>query len=157
VVNRDRSQDGSFFFAVRTTGVYCRPSCPARRPRTENVTFFMSPDEAERAGYRACLRCRPRDEVPAAERLVAGAKELIDSAPEEPARLADLAAALSVSAGHLQRTFKRVTGLSPRQYAEAQRLQRFKRGSAGRDVTSATYEAGYGSGHVRGRLTSCWA
>ena len=146
VVNRDRSQDGSFFFAVRTTGVYCRPSCPARRPRTENVTFFTGPDEAERAGYRACLRCRPRDEVPAAERLVADAKELIDSAPEEAAGLADLAATLAVSAGHLQRTFKRLTGLSPRQYAEALRLQRFKQGlRQGHDVASATYEAGYGS------------
>ncbi len=147
VCDRDAGQDGSFFFAVRTTGVYCRPSCPARRPRSENVSFYATPEEAERAGFRACLRCRPRDEVSSAETMVTKVRELIESATDEPMRLNELAAALSVSAGHLQRTFKRLTGVSPRQYAEAQRLRRFKDGlRKGEDVASATYGAGFGSG-----------
>ncbi|HLF79360.1 MAG TPA: bifunctional DNA-binding transcriptional regulator/O6-methylguanine-DNA methyltransferase Ada [Dehalococcoidia bacterium] len=146
VQERDGSADGSFVFGVRTTGVYCRPSCPARRPNPKNVSFFPAPEAAESAGFRACLRCQPRDERSQAERLVNAARELLDAASDESLSLTELAASLSVSAGHLQRTFKRLTGVSPRQYAEARRLQRLKSALRNGDgVAAATYEAGFGS------------
>jgi AraC family transcriptional regulator of adaptative response/methylated-DNA-[protein]-cysteine methyltransferase len=146
VLQRDRDSDGSFVLAVRTTGIYCRPSCGARKPKRENVSFFATPHEAERAGFRACLRCRPRDDVTSAEALVSQARALLDGAVEEAPGLTDLAMALSVSPGHLQRTFKRLTGVSPRQYAEAGRLRRLKQGlRKGEGVAGATYDAGFGS------------
>src|SRR5919112_164353 len=114
VVNRDRGRDGQFVFAVSTTGIYCRPSCPARRPRPENVSFFANPSAAERAGYRACRRCRPKAVVSSQDELVARATAWLDTHIEERVTLPRLAAALSVSPGHLQRTFTRVIGVSPR-------------------------------------------
>jgi AraC family transcriptional regulator, regulatory protein of adaptative response / methylated-DNA-[protein]-cysteine methyltransferase len=146
VVNRERGRDGEFVFAVSTTGIYCRPSCPARRPRPENVSFFADPTAAERAGFRACRRCRPKAGLSTQEELVARATAWLDAHVEERVTLPRLAAALGVSPGHLQRTFPRVTGVSPRVYAAARRLELAKsRLRDGADVTSALHAAGYGS------------
>jgi AraC family transcriptional regulator, regulatory protein of adaptative response / methylated-DNA-[protein]-cysteine methyltransferase len=146
VVNRDRGRDGQFVFAVSTTGIYCRPSCPARRPRPENVSFFANPDAAERAGYRACRRCQPKAVASSQEELVERATAWLDTHIEERVTLPRLAAALGVSPGHVQRTFTRVTGVSPRAYAAARRLESAKtRLRDGADVTSALYASGYGS------------
>jgi len=146
VVNRDRGRDGQFVFAVSTTGIYCRPSCPARRPRPENVSFFANPDAAERAGYRACRRCQPKAVASSQEELVARATAWLDTHIEERVTLPRLAAALGVSPGHVQRTFTRVTGVSPRAYAAARRLESAKtRLRDGADVTSALHASGYGS------------
>ena len=133
-------------FAVRTTAIYCRPSCPARRPRRTNVAFFASPDAAEAAGFRACRRCHPR----AAERpraaWVRRLCRLIAASPERPPSLARLSAAGGVSPHHLQRAFKRAVGLSPKQYAEALRLGRLRRAlREGAPLEEAAQEAGYGS------------
>lgn len=147
VLDRDRRFDGAFVFAVRTTGVYCRPSCPARRPRRGNVAFFRGADEAERAGFRGCRRCGPRGENTARrEALVRKVCRYIDARLDEPVRLADLGAAAGMSPHHLLRTFKRVLGITPRQYAETRRLGMLKsRLKEGWPVTHAIYEAGYGS------------
>jgi AraC family transcriptional regulator of adaptative response/methylated-DNA-[protein]-cysteine methyltransferase len=146
VVNRDRRRDGEFVFAVSTTGIYCRPSCPARRPRPGNVSFFADSAAAERAGFRACRRCRPKAGLSRQDELVARATTWLDAHVEERVTLPRLAAALGVSPGHLQRTFTRVTGVSPRVYAAARRLEAAKsRLREGADVTSALHAAGYGS------------
>src|SRR5262245_9952216 len=124
VLARDRAFDGAFVTAVLTTGIYCRPSCAARHPKRENVRFYPGPDEAERAGYRACLRCKPR-EVGAQDSHAAMIDRVcayIQANTDERVTLADLAKIARMSPYHLQRTFKRRTGLSPRQYAEALRL-----------------------------------
>lgn len=146
VLDRDRSMDGAFVFGVRSTRIYCRPSCPSRRPRRERVVFFPVPEAAESQGFRACRRCRPQDAT-AADPAVAWARRLcreIEAAGS--VRLASLARKAGVSPHHLQRTFKRLVGVSPREYAEALRLRavkaRLKRGDA---VTHALYEAGFGS------------
>ncbi len=146
VQRRDRTRDGEFVFAVSSTGIYCRPSCPARRPNPENVRFFGDPAAAERAGFRACRRCRPRAERTAQEELVARATAWLDAHLHERVTLPRLADELGVSAGYLQRTFTRLAGVSPRAYAAARRLERAKsQMRAGADVTSALYAAGYGS------------
>jgi len=145
VKNRDRRYDGTFVYAVESTGLYCRPSCPARRPRRENVVFFAAPQEADRAGFRPCRRCRPT-EIDAQLDIVRRACELIDAADGTPPTLAELSVRLHLSPYHLQRLFKRLTGVTPRQYADARRLDRFKtRLKEGQTVTQALYEAGYGS------------
>lgn len=144
VLNRDEAADGAFYFAVRSTGIYCRPACPSRRPLRENITFFRDPDAAERAGFRPCLRCRPK-EVSTQQRVVAHILQFLESV-EAPPSLAELSEAAGLSPSHLQRLFRRATGLSPKQYAAARRLQRFKQGlKQGHNVTTAMYEAGYGS------------
>ena len=141
---RDARQDGRFVFAVRTTGIYCRPSCPSRRPRRDSVEFFPNPNEAERAGYRACLRCKPT-EVSSQAKYVTRARQLLDSA-ESVVTLADLSKRVGLSAFHLQRLFKRATGLSPREYQSARRMQHVKTElRKGEDVTTALYDAGFGS------------
>jgi AraC family transcriptional regulator of adaptative response/methylated-DNA-[protein]-cysteine methyltransferase len=148
VLARDASRDGSFVFAVRSTGIYCRPSCPARRPRREQVSFFQLPEAAEQAGFRACRRCHPR-RVPSDDphvELVRRICHAIDEHDEEPQTLSTLSAETGVSAHHLQRTFKDIMGITPRQYAESQRLKRFKANvKDGASVTNAMYDAGYGS------------
>jgi len=148
VLARDRALDGAFVTAVLTTGIYCRPSCPARHPKRENVRFYPGPEEAERAGYRACLRCKPR-QVGAADPQAAMIDRVcrhIQSSTDERVTLADLAKVARMSPYHLQRTFKRRTGLSPRQYAEALRLGRLKTHLKRKEsVTMALYEAGFGS------------
>jgi AraC family transcriptional regulator, regulatory protein of adaptative response / methylated-DNA-[protein]-cysteine methyltransferase len=145
VVAHDRRQDGRFFYAVKTTGIYCRPSCPSRRPKErDNVQFFEDHVSAERAGFRACLRCKPR-ETSAQMALLERVCAILRSA-EELVSLDALAAKCGVSPFHLQRTFKRLMGVSPRQYQQAQRVQRFKEElTEGTTVTDAIYAAGYGS------------
>ena len=145
VLGRDETTDGSFVYGVLTTGVYCRPACPSRRPRRENARFFETPAAAEAAGFRECRRCRPKSDA-ASKQLVDAARRRLEMDIEEAPGLDALANELGVSAGHLQRTFKRLTGVSPRQYAANLRAEAFKahlRG--GDDVTTATYAAGYGS------------
>jgi AraC family transcriptional regulator, regulatory protein of adaptative response / methylated-DNA-[protein]-cysteine methyltransferase len=148
VESRDRRADGAFVFAVRTTGVYCRPSCPARRPKRRNVRFFQGPNAAEAAGFRACRRCHPRD-LPSRVVEAAWVRRVcrqIEDTLDRPVRLRELGAKAGVSPDHLARRFKRATGLSPRQYAEARRLAAFKeRLRKGNGVNEAIYEAGYGS------------
>jgi len=144
VMARDARQDGKFVFAVRSTGVYCRPSCPSRRPRRASVEFFDNPQQAERAGYRACLRCKPTT-VSAQLLAVRRARQLLDDA-ENVVTLAELSEKVGLSPFYLQRLFKRATGLSPREYQSARRIQSVKTGlRKGDDVTTALYEAGYGS------------
>ena len=144
VMARDARQDGRFVFAVRTTGVYCRPSCPSRRPRRESVEFFANPNQAERAGYRACLRCKPT-EVSSQQQYVTRARQLLDNA-EGVMTLSALSKRVGLSPFHLQRLFKRATGLSPREYQSARRMQHVKAGLRnGDDVTTAIYDAGFGS------------
>lgn len=144
VLRRDAAADGSFWYAVRSTGVYCRPACPSRRPGRENVTFYESPVAAEQAGYRPCRRCRP-GEATAEQQVVVQVRQLIETSDTLPT-LADLGEAAGLSPSHLQRLFKRATGLSPRQYAAAWRAERLKDGlRGGATVTDALYQAGYGS------------
>jgi len=146
VLARDAGEDGRFVFAVRTTGIYCRPSCPARRPRRPNVTFFVTPDAAEAGGFRACRRCHPRSAEPPGRAWTRRIRRLIEAAEGRPPSLARLASAAGVSTHHLQRAFKKTFGLSPREYAEALRLGRLRLAlRAGRPVEEAAYEAGYGS------------
>ena len=147
VVARDAAEDGRFVFAVATTGVYCRPSCPSRHPRPENVTFFAGPRAAEAAGFRACLRCRPAsEEPPAAVRAVRRAVAFLEAHADERVPLAALARVAGLSPFHFQKTFKKLVGVSPKKYAEARKADRLKallRGGSG--VAAAGYEAGYGS------------
>lgn len=145
VCARDTTQDGTFYFAVRTTGIYCKPSCSARRPKRQNVEFFSSCAEAENAGYRACLRCHPRL-ASAPEPNLALMQQIcraIESS-DEPISLNQLADRFAMSPYHLQRTFKRIIGVSPKQYATALRTNRLKHElRKGGDVTTATYNAGF--------------
>ena len=146
-MSRDPNQDGRFVFAVSSTGVYCRPSCPSRRPRRESVTFFRKPDDAEKAGYRACLRCRPRaiGRNPQME-IVKAVCRYIEQHLDEPVTLGRLAKEFHQSSFQLQRRFKAVVGITPREYADACRLRTLKRSlQAGDSVTRAMYDAGYGS------------
>ncbi len=144
VLARDARQDGRFVFAVRTTGVFCRPSCPSRRPRRDSVEFFAGPREAERAGYRACLRCKPT-QISEQAQYVLRARQLLDDT-EGVVTLAQLSLRIGLSPFHLQRLFKRATGLSPREYQSARRMQHIKAGlRKGADVTTALYDAGFGS------------
>lgn len=147
VVVRDSKRDGEFFFAVSTTGVYCRPSCAARRPRRENVRFFRTPEAAEQAGYRACLRCRPRAFTGNTESEgVKAICRFIEQHLDEPMTLGRLAKEFHQSPFHLQRRFKAVLGITPREYADSCRLKMLKRNlQAGDSVTRAMYDAGYGS------------
>lgn len=145
VLGRDAAADGAFVFAVRSTGIYCRPACPARRPRREQVRFFDRPDEAEAAGFRACRRCRPQlAEAPLAAALRAACEQL--AAADSPPGVAALAAAAGFSPSHFRREFKRLTGVTPRQYAAQLRLNRFNRElGGGASVTDAMLAAGFGS------------
>ena len=141
-MRRDRSWDGRIFGAVKTTGIYCKPSCPARRPKREHVKFFASGEEARAGGYRACLRCKP-DEVGRDREAVAKAVKLIASSEEIPT-LDQLATAVGYAPHHFQRIFKRDLGVSPAEYARGLRNQRSETAlkTSGR-VTDAVYEAGY--------------
>ena len=151
-MRRDRDADGDFVIAVTSTGIYCRPSCPARRPKRRNIRFYDLPEAAVAAGFRACKRCRPDrmdfadPQARAVRRAARAIEDHLADGPEGPPRLADLATAAGLSAHHLQRTFKRLVGLSPKDYAEARRTARLKAGlKAGNGVADAVYGAGYGS------------
>ncbi len=148
VLARDPAADGKFFYAVATTGVYCRPSCAARTPRPENVTFHATAAEAEQAGFRPCRRCQP-DQPALAERqaaLVADLCRLIENAERAPS-LQELADHAKLSTYHLHRVFKTVTGLTPREYASARRAGRVRAELArSTTVTEAIYGAGYNTG-----------
>lgn len=147
VRERDARRDGTFVYAVRSTGVYCCPSCPSRRPKRERVLFFASPEVAERSGFRACRRCRPRNAPHSIESgVISRICRMIEAQAEESPRLSALAAAAGMGPFHLQRTFRRVVGVTPRGYAAAVRLRRLKSQlRKGDDVTTAMYEAGYSS------------
>jgi AraC family transcriptional regulator of adaptative response/methylated-DNA-[protein]-cysteine methyltransferase len=141
-MRRDRSWDGRVIGAVSTTGIYCKPSCPARRPKREHVIFFASGEEARDAGYRPCLRCKP-DEVGRDREAVAEAVKLIEGA-EEPLNLDQLAEAVGYAPHHFQRIFKRDLGVSPAEYTRALRNRRTETAlKANGRVTDAVYEAGY--------------
>lgn len=148
VLKRDKRMDGRFVFAVRSTGIYCRPSCPARRPHRRHALFFSLPEAAEQAGFRPCRRCRPRQTPsrnPQAERIQRVCR-YIESHAEDSLPLKALSRQAGISPHHFQRTFKRLIGLSPREYAEALRVTHLKKHLRhARDVTAALYEAGYGS------------
>jgi AraC family transcriptional regulator, regulatory protein of adaptative response / methylated-DNA-[protein]-cysteine methyltransferase len=145
VADRDARYDGQFVYAVKSTHIYCRPSCPSRRPSPDNVSFYPAPDAAERAGYRACKRCDPRSER-ANDSAIARARAYLDAAGERPVPLAELSAHAGMSPSHLQRSFKRAVGVSPKEYQHARRVEQFKsRLRAGDTVSRATYEAGFGS------------
>lgn len=142
---RDRRADGTFVLAVRSTRIYCRPSCPARRPLRRNVIFFRTREEAERHGFRPCLRCRP-NELAASADLVARAAKYLAQSREGSLRLSELAKELNSSSGTLRRAVRQITGLAPRELAEALRVKRFKALlRAGENITDALYETGYGS------------
>src|SRR5580692_5890726 len=144
-LERDARADGKFVLAVRSTNIYCRPSCPARRPLRQNVIFFHTREEAEKQGFRACLRCRP-NEIVASAALVARAAKYLSHSSEEGLRLSEVARELKSNAGTLRRAFRQVTGLAPRELAEALRVKRFKSLlRAGKNITDALYETGYGS------------
>ena len=131
--------------AVRSTHIYCRPSCPARRPLRRNVIFYHTREEAEKHGYRACLRCRP-NEVSSAVALVQRAARHLSESAEESVRLGALASTLNTTQATLRRAFLQVTGLAPRELAQALRIKRFKAMlRSGRSITDALYETGYGS------------
>ncbi len=144
IVRHDASFDGQFVFGVRTTGVFCRPSCKSRRPLEQNVEFFSDPARARAAGFRPCLRCRPEAPNPADERIVRACK-LIDEA-DEPIALNHLAELVGLSPSHLQRTFTRTIGISPSRYARLRRDERLRRLlQAAPSVTAAIYDSGYAS------------
>ncbi len=148
VLERDRRYDGMFVYAVRSTGVYCRPSCPSRRPRPEQVEFFEQPGAAESAGYRSCRRCRPTETNgnSALPKMITRVCRQLDQNLEDEPTLEQLAETAGLSPFHLQRSFKQALGISPRQYAELRRFLKFRsRLQKGDDVTTAMYEAGFNS------------
>ena len=147
VQRRDPAFDGAFFFAVRTTGVYCRPSCASRAAKRENVSFYATPEAAERAGYRACKRCRP-DELGLPDPKVAAVKQACEriAAAEEAPKLADLAARAGMSPFHFHRVFKKVTGVTPKAYAAQIQARRAADGlHTAETITEAIYGAGFNS------------
>lgn len=148
VEQRDGRFDGLFFYGVSSTGIYCRPSCRSKQPKRENVLFFASTELARQAGFRSCLRCRPDEAATenAQAALVQRVCRAIAAEPDARLSLADLSAQNACSESHLQRVFRRLTGITPRQYAEALRSGRFRAEvQSGQAVTAAMYEAGYGS------------
>ena len=148
LAGRDPAADGTFVYAVTSTGVYCRPSCPSRRPRADRVRFFDTTNEARQAGFRACKRCRP-DTVgvgPPGIEAVRRVSAYLARHTSETVTLAHLARVASMSPHHLQRRFKKIVGLSPREYQAAMRADRLRASLRdGRDVTTAIQDAGYGS------------
>lgn len=153
VLDRDKASDGVFVYAVRTTGVYCRPSCPSRRGKRENVQFFDGCEDAERAGFRACMRCKPHlSETLATQNstryadMVASACRFIETAEEVPS-LEEIAAFVKASPAHFHRVFKEFTGLTPKAYADAHRAKKMRAALDAPEirVTDAIYDAGYNS------------
>lgn len=146
VETNDARFDGAFVFAVKTTGIFCKPSCSARKPKRENVEFFDKIERAEKKGFRACLRCKPKltNVIDPQIDMVLRACELMRN--DSTLSLEDLSSKLDLSPSHFQRTFKEIVGISPKKYGDAKRLERFKNEiKDGSDVVTAMYEAGYGS------------
>jgi AraC family transcriptional regulator, regulatory protein of adaptative response / methylated-DNA-[protein]-cysteine methyltransferase len=158
VLDRDAGADGRFVYAVTSTRIYCRPSCPSRRPHRRHVRFFPTAEAAEADGYRACLRCRPGQVETDALRRVREAQRYLEQHLDETVTLERLGREVGSSPYHLQRTFKRLTGVTPRAYAGARRMELMKsRLKEGDSVSRATYDAGYSSpsrayDHSRTRL-----
>lgn len=145
VLRKDRGYDGKFVYVATTTGIYCRPSCPSRRPHRRHALIFPTAADAERAGYVACQRCHPNSLTPA-EQSVKAALDYIQRHIDPGITLNDLSKVSGLSSNHLQETFKRIVGISPKVFYNAQRLIRFKQlVRAGESVTSACYGVGYGS------------
>lgn len=149
VLDKDARSDGLFVYAVKSTGIYCRPSCAARRPLREHVQFFATPAEAERCGFRACRRCRPgtADAIALINKVVHELARQIQAHPQQSFRLEQLAKRAGYSAYYLQRQFKAIMGSSPKEYQTAARLRRFKQELREQaPVADAIYQAGFGSG-----------
>ena len=145
VVDRTPTAEAMFVYAVRTTGIYCRPSCPSRRPLRKSVEFYPTSELAERAGYRACKRCTPSQEHPQLRTLTAACSYL-DRHDNGTVKLQELGNAVGLSPFHVQRIFRRCLGITPREYQQARRIERFRQQVArGDTVTTALYEAGFGS------------
>ncbi|HEX4606308.1 MAG TPA: bifunctional DNA-binding transcriptional regulator/O6-methylguanine-DNA methyltransferase Ada [Candidatus Angelobacter sp.] len=145
VLARDAKADGRFVYAVKSTGVFCRPSCPSRKPRRENVEFFHSPVEAQQAGYRACRRCTPLERNPQSQKVEAACR-YIDQNLDITLSLTAISRHVAISPFHFQRMFKRMLGISPREYQQARRAGKFRQALLGEgSVTDAIYEAGYSS------------
>jgi AraC family transcriptional regulator of adaptative response/methylated-DNA-[protein]-cysteine methyltransferase len=158
VLTRDAEADGAFVYAVASTGIYCRPSCPSRRPRRNQVRFYVTPAEAEGAGFRACRRCSPRDGETDARRRVRAAKAYLDAHLDETVTLERLGHEVGMSPYHLQRVFRRQVGMSPKAYGDSRRMEQMKtRLREGTSVSRATFDSGYTSvsrayDHARARI-----
>ena len=152
VKNRRTAADGSFVYAVQSTGIYCRPSCPSRRPAPRRVVFFPAPADAERAGFRPCRRCKPQlESLPSEEarqvrRICWWIADSVKADPEKRLTLAELSLASGLSPHKLERLFRRILGITPRQFADGERMRQLKTGlRKGEKVTTALYDAGFGS------------
>jgi AraC family transcriptional regulator of adaptative response/methylated-DNA-[protein]-cysteine methyltransferase len=139
--------DGAFYFAVRTTGIFCRPSCSSRTPKRQNVSFYLTSGDAENAGFRACRRCKPTEGYfpGAAASLIGRAFELLNSEDVEITTVDELSVSLHVSPGHLQKTFKSVLGVTPKEVMNMMRIESFKQNVRESDVTTSLYDSGFGS------------
>ncbi|WP_392481912.1 bifunctional DNA-binding transcriptional regulator/O6-methylguanine-DNA methyltransferase Ada [Nostoc sp. C110] len=148
VLNRDPTIDGKFFYGVRSTGIYCRPICPSRRPNRNQVCFFQSIQEAQSAGFRPCKRCQPQFETvsnPAKAKVLAVCR-YIEAQSDRIPTLSELCSQVEMSPSYLQKLFKQIIGVSPFQYADALRTQRLKqRLQSGEEIAHAVYDTGYGS------------
>jgi len=148
VLDHDKAHDGAFVYAVKTTGVYCRPSCASRRPLRQNVQFFAQTAAAEKAGFRPCLRCRPQS-APLKDARTTNVRAIcryIERHLEDPISLHALGDAFGMSPFHLQRTFKAALGVTPKQYADSCRINLLKQNlQSGKTVTTALYDSGYSS------------
>jgi AraC family transcriptional regulator of adaptative response/methylated-DNA-[protein]-cysteine methyltransferase len=146
VLKKDRHYDGKFVYAAVTTGIYCRPSCPARNPKRRNTLIFLTAAEAEREGYVACLRCHPGSPLTPAEKSIKATLDYIETHLDQATNLNTLSQVSGLSPHHLRETFKQIVGLSPKEFCDARRIARFKQYlRAGQSISNACYEVGYGS------------
>lgn len=146
VMARDRSADGTFVYGVSSTGIFCRPSCASRRPRFDRISFFANAEKAKEAGYRACQRCQPESSESLSANMVQRVCRYIDAVEDRAPSLGELARHFGFSPHHLARSFKAAVGMTPKAYADLNRIERLKiRLRGGETVTDALYGAGYGS------------
>ncbi|MBN3941711.1 MAG: bifunctional DNA-binding transcriptional regulator/O6-methylguanine-DNA methyltransferase Ada [Nostoc sp.] len=146
VLNRDSAFEGKFFYGVRSTGIYCRPICPSRRPNRNQVCFFQSVQDAEIASFRPCKRCQPQSEIVPNTAKILAVCRYIESQVDHIPTLSELCSQVEMSPSYLQRIFKQIIGVSPFQYADALRSQRLKqRLQSGEEIADAVYDTGYGS------------